>query len=254
MPRQPGAPEGQDHERPEVAVLAERLGDVLADPLLLGRALAHRSWCAEVMAGEPEQSTERLEFLGDAVLGLVVTDHLYRSYPELSEGQLAKTRASVVDADTLAEVAAELGIGAGLLLGKGEDASGGRQKASILADTMEAVIGAVYLDSGWEGASTLVLGLLANRLADAAEGPGGQDYKTRLQELTAGAFDQLPRYEVTSEGPDHAKRFFATVHVGGSARGRGEGRSKKRAEQVAARAAWEELAPLRAEQVPESRA
>ncbi|MDQ3569348.1 MAG: ribonuclease III [Actinomycetota bacterium] len=254
MPRQPRAPEGQDHERLEVAVLAERLGGVPSDPLLLDRALAHRSWCAEVTVGEPEQSNERLEFLGDAVLGLVVTDHLYRSYPELSEGQLAKTRASVVDAGTLAEVAAELGIGAGLRLGKGEDASGGRQKASILADTMEAVIGAVYLDGGWEAASKLVLGLLGNRLADAAEGPGGQDYKTRLQELAAGAFDQLPSYEVTSEGPDHAKRFFATVHVGGSARGQGEGRSKKRAEQVAARAAWEELALLRGEQVPESRA
>jgi len=229
-------------ERPHAAALAERLGGALRDPRLLDRALAHRSWCAEVPGEVQEESNERLEFLGDAVLGLIVTDHLYRSYPALAEGELAKTRASVVDASTLAEVAAELDLGASLLLGRGEDASGGRQKASILADTMEAVIGAVYLDGGWDAASALVLGLLGPRLAEAAEGPGGHDYKTRLQELAARAYDELPRYDVSFEGPDHARRFLATVHVGGSALGRGEGRSKKRAEQAAARSAWEELA------------
>ncbi len=241
-------------ERPQVAALAEHLGVALSDPELLARALAHRSWCAEVMGAERAESNERLEFLGDAVLGLVVADHLYRTHPGLTEGQLAKTRASVIDAATLAEVAAELDLGAALLLGKGEDASGGRQKASILADTMEAVIGGVYLDGGWDAASALVLRLLGPRLADAAEGPGGQDYKTRLQELAARTYDQLPRYEVTSEGPDHARCFFATVHVGGSALGRGEGRSKKRAEQAAARAAWEELARRRGHVVPQSHA
>ncbi|MGH9157762.1 MAG: ribonuclease III [Acidimicrobiales bacterium] len=200
--------------------------------------MAHRSWCAEA---EDSASNERLEFLGDAVLGLVVTDHLYRNY-ELPEGQLAKVRASVVNSAALAEVAAELGLGEALLLGRGEDASGGREKPSILADAMEAVIGAVYIDGGWQAAADLVLGLLGERVADAAAGPGGHDYKTRLQELAARAYDQLPRYHVIDEGPDHAKHFFAAVSVGGVERGRGHGRSKKQAEQSAARAAWETLA------------
>ncbi|MGH9151022.1 MAG: ribonuclease III [Acidimicrobiales bacterium] len=218
--------------------LADRLGWRFSDPSLLERAMAHRSWCAEV-AGE--ESNERLEFLGDAVLGLVVTDHIFRAYPDLPEGELAKVRASVVNSALLAEVAAELGIGGFLCLGKGEDASGGREKPSILADAMEAVIGAVYLDGGWDAAARLVLSLLGERVAEASAGPGGQDYKTRLQELAARTFDRLPRYLVSDDGPDHAKRFYATVLVGGRERGRGEGRSKKQAEQAAARMAWVEL-------------
>jgi ribonuclease-3 len=196
--------------------------------------MAHRSWCAETPGAI---SNERLEFLGDAVLGLVVTDHLFRTY-ELPEGELAKVRASVVNSAALAEVAEELDLGVALLLGKGEDASGGREKPSILADAMEAVIGAVYLDGGWEAAERLVMTLLGERIAEAAEGPGGQDFKTRLQELAARRFESLPRYEVTDEGPDHAKRFFATVAVAGVVSGNGEGRSKKQAEQAAARSAW----------------
>jgi ribonuclease-3 len=196
--------------------------------------MAHRSWCAETPGAI---SNERLEFLGDAVLGLVVTDHLFRTY-ELPEGELAKVRASVVNSAALAEVAEELDLGIALLLGKGEDASGGREKPSILADAMEAVIGAVYLDGGWEAAERLVMTLLGERIAEAAEGPGGQDFKTRLQELAARRFESLPRYEVTDEGPDHAKRFFATVAVAGVVSGNGEGRSKKQAEQAAARSAW----------------
>ncbi|HWW52762.1 MAG TPA: ribonuclease III, partial [Acidimicrobiales bacterium] len=200
--------------------------------------MAHRSWCAETPG---EGSNERLEFLGDAVLGLVVTDHIFRTYPELPEGELAKVRASVVNAEALAEVASELGLGPALLLGKGEDASGGREKPSILADAMEAVIGAVYLDGGWEAAAELIMRLLGERVEEGAAGPGGQDYKTRLQELAARQFDQLPRYDVSDEGPDHAKRFFATVLVGGVPRGHGEGRSKKQAEQQAAGEAWHAL-------------
>jgi ribonuclease-3 len=218
--------------------LAGRLGHTFGDGELLSRALAHRSWCAET-PGNP--SNERLEFLGDAVLGLVVTDHIFRSYPLLPEGELAKVRASVVSAAALAEVAAELDLGEALLLGKGEDASGGREKPSILADALEAVIGAVYLDAGWDGAAAVVLGLLGERIAEAAAGPGGQDYKTRLQELSARSFEDVPSYLVVDEGPDHAKRFFATVIVGGRPRGKGEGRSKKQAEQAAARCAWEVL-------------
>ena len=200
--------------------------------------LAHRSYCAENPGNE---SNERLEFLGDAVLGLVVTDHIYRTYPGLPEGELAKLRATVVSAAALAEVAIELDLGEALLLGKGEDASGGREKPSILADALEAVIGAAYLDGGWAAAHTLVLRLLGERIIEASEGPGGQDYKTRLQELTARELTELPRYRITDEGPDHAKRFFAEVRVGGVVRGRGEGRSKKQAEAAAARDAWQAL-------------
>jgi ribonuclease III len=191
-------------------------------------------------------SNERLEFLGDAVLGLVVTDHIFRTYPDLPEGELAKVRATVVSAAALAEVAVELELGEALLLGKGEDASGGREKPSILADATEAVIGAVYLDGGWSAASDLVLGLLGDRIAAAAAGPGGQDYKTRLQELAARELETIPSYAVADEGPDHAKRFYATVVVAGHEYGAGEGRSKKQAEQAAARVAWEALRAARA--------
>ena len=175
------------------------------------------------------------------MLGLVVTDHLYRTYPDLPEGELAKVRASLVNSEALAEVAATLDLGDALLLGKGEAASGGREKPSILADAMEAVIGAVYIDGGWDAAVELIMRLLAERIEEAAAGPGGQDYKTRLQELAARRFDQLPRYDVLDEGPDHAKRFYATVFLDGDERGRGEGRSKKQAEQAAAKAAWKDL-------------
>jgi ribonuclease-3 len=221
--------------------MATRLGTTFSDPSLLERAMSHRSWCAETTGAS---SNERLEFLGDAVLGLVVTDHLFRSYPTLPEGELAKVRASVVNSETLAELAASLDLGDALLLGKGEDASGGREKPSILADAMEAVIGAVYLDGGWGAAAALVMRLLGERIEEAAAGPGGQDYKTRLQELAARRFEQLPQYEVLDDGPDHAKRFFASVTVAGEVRGRGEGRSKKQAEQGAARQAWENLTAL----------
>jgi ribonuclease-3 len=202
------------------------------------QSVAHRSWCAESGAAA---SNERLEFLGDAVLGLVVTDHIFRTYPDLPEGELAKVRASVVNSSALAEVAATLDLGSALLLGKGEDQSGGREKPSILADAMEALIGAVYLDQGWDAAAGVVMRLFGQRMNEAAAGPGGQDYKTRLQELSARFLDELPHYVVLAEGPDHAKQFHATVYLGAEPRGEGEGRSKKQAEQAAARIAWEKL-------------
>jgi ribonuclease-3 len=198
------------------------------------------------------EPNERLEFLGDAVLGLVVTDHVYRTYPHLPEGELAKVRASVVSAAALAEVASELGLGEALALGKGEDASGGREKPSILADATEAVIGAVYLDAGWEAVQPFVLDLLGDRISDAAAGPGGQDYKTRLQELSARTYESVPYYEVVDEGPDHAKRFFAAVRVGDRRFAGGEGRSKKQAEQSVAKLAWEALRPGEALEEAES--
>lgn len=175
------------------------------------------------------------------MLGLVVTDHIYRSFPELPEGELAKVRASVVSAAALAEVAAELSLGSVMLLGRGEAGSGGREKPSILADALEAVLGAVYLEGGWDVVHRVVLDLLGDRIAEASLGPGGQDYKTRLQELVARHFPELPRYTVRDEGPDHAKRFFAEVRVLGTVRGHGEGRSKKQAEAAAARDAWQQL-------------
>ncbi len=214
--------------------LAERLGWSFTDPIILHRALAHRSWCAE----SGEESNERLEFLGDAVLGLAVTNYIFSTYPNLSEGDLAKMRAGVVNSLVLAEVARDLNIGEAMLLGKGEDATGGRQKTSILADALEALIGSVYIDGGWLPAEQLVLRLLQDRIIISADGPGGHDYKTRLQELVANRFEQLPVYRTSDEGPDHAKMFFAKVTVMGVERGVGEGRSKKQAEQAAARQAW----------------
>jgi ribonuclease-3 len=223
---------------PDMEALAERLNWDVIDHELLVRSLSHRSWCAEQPGSS---SNERLEFLGDAVLGLVVTDYLYRRFPRLPEGELAKVRASVVNSAALAEVAASLDVGSALLLGKGEGQSGGREKPSILADAMEALFGAVYLDRGYQAAEHLIMRLLGARIEEAATGPGGQDYKTRLQELCARHFDALPRYEVVDEGPDHAKRFDALVRIGGIVRGSGQGRSKKQAEQAAAREAWEYL-------------
>jgi len=219
--------------------LQEAIGWSFRDVSYLEHALVHRSYCAE----HPEAvSNERLEFLGDAVLGMVVTDFAFHEYPDLPEGELAKLRASVVNAEVLAELGSSIDLGPALTLGKGEDASGGRAKQSILADAMEAVIAAVYLDGGWAAANELVMGLLESRIRTGASGPGGHDYKTRLQELAARDYDQLPRYHVRSEGPDHSKQFYATVTLRGEVRGTGEGRSKKQAEQAAARDAWARLA------------
>jgi ribonuclease III len=197
----------------------------------------HRSWCAE-HPGHP--SNERLEFLGDSVLGVVVTDHVYRTHDDLHEGDLTEIRKTVVNSVALAELADDLGVGEHLLLGKGEELSGGRQKPSILADAMEAIIGAVYLATGMEGATTLVLEILGPKLATAQT--DGADHKSRLQELTAHRFGTPPRYEVEATGPDHARTFYVTVTVEGEPYGRGVGRSKKQAEQAAARDAVEALA------------
>ncbi|HEV8558874.1 MAG TPA: ribonuclease III [Actinophytocola sp.] len=204
-------------------------------------ALTHRSYAYE-NGGLPPN--ERLEFLGDAVLGLVVTDHLYRTHPDLAEGQLAKLRASVVNMHALAGVARGLGdggLGAHLLLGKGEELTGGRDKASILADGMEAVIGAVYLQHGIDTARKLVHRLFDALLAEAPLRGAGLDWKTSLQELTASAGLGVPEYRVQESGPDHRKEFSATVVVNGEEYGTGDGRTKKEAEQKAAEVAWRTL-------------
>lgn len=205
---------------------------------MLVEALTHRSWCAD-HAGT--SSNERLEFLGDAVLALVVTDHIYAAYPQMAEGQLAPLRAEVVRAETLADLAIELQLGKALRLGRGEEASGGREKLSILSDAMEAVIGAVYLDAPWEELIELVRGWLDDHIAAASEGPGIRDFKTRLQEYCARNGQDAPQYRLTEKGPDHAKQFLAVVHVNGEKRGQGRGRSKKQAEQAAAASAWQAL-------------
>jgi len=222
------------------AALLEALG-VDLKPELLTLALTHRSYAYE-NGGLPPN--ERLEFLGDAVLGLVVTDHLYTTHPDLPEGQLAKLRASVVNMQALAGVSRGLGdggLGAHLLLGKGEELTGGRDKASILADGLEAMIGAVYLEHGIDEARNLVHRLFDELLAEAPLRGAGLDWKTSLQELTASASLGVPEYRVVDTGPDHQKEFTATVLVSGEPRGDGAGSTKKEAEQNAAEMAWRAL-------------
>jgi ribonuclease-3 len=221
-------PDGEEHR------LAERIGYRFGDPALLDEAMSHRSWCAE-QGGLA--SNERLEFLGDAVLGMVVAEYTYRTYPELTDGQMSKVRASVVNTRVLGEVGSGLGVADDLRLGRGEDLSGGRAKESILADATEAVIGAVYLDGGLAEAGRLVLSLLKDRIAVAVGEPGESDHKSRLQELSVRLGRGVPHYELEAFGPDHARRYLATVYVAGQRLGTGEGRSKKDAEQVAAQAA-----------------
>jgi ribonuclease III len=222
-----------------VAGLAERLGHPFKDISLLRHALAHRSWCGEQEGGAP--SNERLEFLGDAVLGLVVAEFTYGRFPEFAEGKLAKIRSATVNARALAQVAEALGIGDVLLLGKGEEASGGRAKASILADALEAVIGAVYLDGGWGAAEPLILEQLGQRIDRAAAEPDDFDHKSRLQELSVHSGEGTPRYVVEGSGPDHDRAYVAQVFIAGILRGTGQGSSKKDAEQQAAYNAWKEL-------------
>ena len=205
---------------------------------LLERALTHRSWAFEHGGVQPN---ERLEFLGDAVLGLVVTDEIFHAHPDEQEGRLAKVRSAAVKTGSLADVARDLGLGRFVKLGRGEAASGGADKDSILADTLEAVIGAVYLDQGFATSYDLVERLFGEVLADLAERGAALDYKTSLQELTAARYEVLPRYEVTDVGPDHAKTFTASVSVAGEVVGRGEGRNKKQAEQRAAREGYRAL-------------
>ncbi len=211
----------------------DALGYHFVDRGLLRLAVLHRSRAAEAASGE---SYERLEFLGDAVLQLAVTQYLYDEFPDLAEGEMAKVRAAVVDAGTLAVLAKELDVGPALLLGRGEELTGGREKDSILADVVEALIGAVYLDAGFEHARRIVIAHWSGLIERRAAAPGRRDYKTRLQERLAQN-GMHPHYEVTESGPEHDKRFEARVSAGEELLGTGRGTSKKRAEQDAAHAA-----------------
>jgi ribonuclease-3 len=222
---------------PDLSQLSARLGYAFTDISLLETAMHHRSWNAENDGGE---SNERLEFLGDAVLGWVVADIVYSQHSDLPEGKLTDLRKSVVNANALAEVAAELGIGEFLMLGKGEDTAGGREKTSILSDALEAVIGAVYIDAGPQATHNMVSALMGKRIVDAVGGLDRLDAKTRLQEL-ASKLEAHVHYKVEDEGPDHEKMFFATVFVGDRELGYGEGKSKKAAEQIAAEIACDVL-------------
>ena len=222
---------------PDLSQLTARLGYEFTNVSLLETAMHHRSWNAENDGGE---SNERLEFLGDAVLGWVVADIVYTQHSDLPEGKLTDLRKSVVNANALAEVAVELGIGEFLMLGKGEDAAGGREKTSILSDALEAVIGAVYIDAGPQATHDVVSALMGKRIVDAVGGLDRLDAKTRLQEL-ASKLEAHVHYKVEDEGPDHEKMFFATVFVGDRELGYGEGKSKKAAEQIAAEIACDVL-------------
>jgi ribonuclease-3 len=234
------SPAGAEHATHAAAWLRDSLGIALPGGLL-ALALTHRSYAYE-NGGLP--TNERLEFLGDSVLGLVVTDELYRSQPDLPEGQLAKLRASVVNMTSLARVARGLGdggIGPHLLLGRGEETTGGREKDSILADALEALLGAIHLGLGLDVAAAIVHRLFDPLLVQAATRGAGLDWKTSLQELAAGRGLGPPSYAVQDDGPAHAKTFTAAVLLAGTVYGKGAGRTKKAAEQEAAEAAWQAL-------------
>ena len=221
----------------DLAELEAALGYRFTDRELLRQAMVHRSYVAEWPV---EESNERFEFLGDTILQLVVTDFIFAEYQELPEGELAKIRAASVNREVLHDVAMELDLGTHLMLGRGEEASGGRLKPSILADAMEAVLAAVYLDGGLETCRRLVMRIWEARIRQRSTAPGRRDYKTRLQETLARTGSR-PRYKISSEGPDHEKLFTAIVSVDGDVQGTGSGRSKKEAEQQAAAVALSAL-------------
>jgi ribonuclease-3 len=221
--------------------LVARLGVELSEEILK-QAITHRSFSYE-NGGVP--TNERLEFLGDSVLGIVITDELYRKNPDAQEGQLAKLRAAVVNAKALADVARTLGLGEFLLLGKGEEATGGRDKSSILADAVEAILGAIYVEHGLAKSGEVILQLFAPILAASAELGAGLDWKTSLAELVNSKSLGVIEYVIEQSGPDHDKRFSAQVKVGQDLYGNGEGKSKKEAEQHAAASAYTEINNLR---------
>ena len=227
-----------DSENSTLSECASRIGYAFHNPALLRQALIHRSWQAE---NSDPLTNERFEFLGDAVLGWVIADVAFHRLADMSEGKLTDLRRSVVNMHALAEIARQLGIGEFLLLGKGEDAAGGRDKSSILADALEALIGAVYLDGGAPAAYEMVKRLLADSVEEAIPHLEMFDAKTRLQELCARLLIGVPSYEVEGEGPDHERVFTAVVHVDGRPYGTGEGRTKKAAEQIAAVGAYDAL-------------
>lgn len=217
--------------------LEKKLGYTFRNPALLGEALSHSSYANE-HRGTRLNSNERLEFLGDSVLGFVTAEHLFAGHPDLPEGDLTRIRAALVCEQSLYEVARKLELGRYLKLGRGEEAGGGRERTSILADATEAVFAAVYLDGGIQAASALIHRVLLNAERESAVEERRRDYKTALQELVQRQADQVLSYRMAGEhGPDHAKVFSAEVLLNGKSIGSGSGHSKKEAEQSAARSA-----------------
>ena len=239
-------------ERAELRSFEERVGYRFAEPALLIEALSHRSWCHEhnsaATADHVAVSNERLEFLGDAVLELCVSENAMSQWPNLGPGDLSAVRSAVVSAEALAGAARECDLGSALLLGRGEAATGGADRESILADALEAVLGAVYLDGGIEAARGVVRRLLESRIEAAAAAPGTREAKNRFQELVARRFGTEPTYVVVSSGPPHQRSFAAEARVGTEVWGRGEGPTKRTAERHAAAAACRQLADLRSDQ------
>jgi len=226
---------------PDIAELQEALGGAFTSVSLLEQALVHSSYINENPAYTGGHN-ERLEFLGDAVLGLIVAEELYRAFPGLSEGEMTRARAALVRRDALARVAQAINLGDFLLMGRGEESSGGRRKTPNLAGALEAVIAAVYLDRGIAAARDMVMNLFAVEWGKLVSSGAGIDYKSRLQELTQSRFQQTPVYHLAGEtGPDHDKKFIVEVTVNGAVMGTGSGKSKKEAETEAARLALERL-------------
>ena len=225
----------REHTTEGSKALDRVLGVRFRDAALRQLALTHRSYAFE---NELPANNERLEFLGDAVLGIVVTDAAFREFPEMPEGELAKLRAAIVNMGALADVARDLGLGRFILLGRGEAMSGGFDKSSILADALEALLGAVYLDRGLPAARKLIERVFRPRMIAYVRGEGERDYKTILQELASAEVRAVPDYRIRERGPDHQKEFTAKVFLGGKEWGTGVGRSKKEAEQQAAHEAY----------------
>ena len=222
-----------------LAEIQERIGCTYRNPELLERALTHKSYANE---NRLPYHNERMEFLGDAVLNLAVSEHLMKTCPDSTEGDLSRLRAAMVSEPALAAVAREIGLGEYLLLGKGEEQTGGRDKGSLLADCLEAVIASVYLDAGQQQANAFILRFFEDLIKKTCTAGGTFDYKTELQELCQERLKTLPEYRVSSEtGPDHQKQFEVELSIKGTLYGRGIGRSKKEAEQRAAKEALEKL-------------
>jgi ribonuclease-3 len=224
---------------PSLSDIQQRIGYTFRDAELLERSLTHKSYANE---NRVSYHNERMEFLGDAVLSLVISEYLMKDCPDSTEGDLSRLRAAVVSEPALAAISREIGLGHYLLLGKGEDHTGGRNKDSLLADCLEALIAAVYLDAGKDAATSLILRLFEEVIKKTSSSGGSLDYKTGLQELCQEQLKQLPEYRIVSEtGPDHQKQFEIEVWIKGQLSGRGTGKSKKEAEQRAAREALEKL-------------
>jgi ribonuclease-3 len=225
---------------PNYFLFEKTVGYTYKDKKNLLLALTHSSYANESRDKNLE-SNERLEFLGDAVLNIVISDYIYRNYAWLSEGDMTKARARIVCEASLVQCAAKLGLGSFLLLGKGEEMNGGRSRASILSDAFEAVIGSIYLDGGLEMAGRFIISMLKERLDDFRDPGPFFDFKTQLQELVQKKGDDKVTYELVEEkGPDHDKTFVVKVKIGEKESGLGEGRSKKEAEQAAAKIAYEQ--------------